>query len=149
MATSVFTGGQKYAGSFRADQLKLQFGGLSDAGYIVQNVQFNYTQQVTMLYEVGSNNVYYVGGRAQGAANVGRILGPRAVAGDFIRTFSDICNPKDIGFDASSGCGTSSTMASAAFILKQAVLVSVGLNVGAQDVTINESLQFMFIDLHS
>mgnify|MGYP001310900587 CR=1 FL=1 len=141
---SVFAGGQVHNGGFRADQLSLTFGGVDVRGFLVQNVQFSYTQQVTLLYEIGSEFVYYVGGRAQGTATLARVIGPAPAAAQFINMFNDLCDPQDIEFDASSGCedGTGGT-----YTLEDAVLTTVSVSVTAQDIVINEQLQFIFIDL--
>lgn len=140
---SVFAGGQTYNGGFRADQLTLTFGGVDVSGFLVQNVQFSYTQQITMLYEIGSENVYYVGGRAQGTATLARVIGPAPLAAQFINQFNDLCEPQDINFDASNGCQGGGLQ----YTLEDAVLTTVSVSVTAQDVVINEQLQFIFIDL--
>lgn len=142
---SVFAGGQTYNGGFRADQLELTFAGTDVAGFLVQNVQFQYTQQVTMLYEIGSENVYYVGGRAQGSATLARVLGPAPLSAQFIQNFNDICQPQDISFNASSGCRGGG----ANYTLEDAVLTTIALSVTSQEVVISEQLQFIFIDLES
>ncbi len=140
---SVFAGGQTYNGGFRADQLKLTFGGQNVAGFLVQNVQFQYTQQVTLLYEIGSANVYYVGGRAQGSATLARVIGPAPLGAQFIRHFNDLCNPQDINFNASAGCKQGGPN----YTLQDAVLTTISVSVTSQDVVINEQLQFIYIDL--
>lgn len=140
---SVFTGGQTYNGGFRADQLKLTFAGTDVAGFLVQNVQFQYTQQITMLYEIGSANVYYVGGRAQGSATLARVIGPAPLGAQFLKQFNDLCEPQDINFDASAGCSNGGVN----YTLEDAVLTTVSVSVQAQDVVINEQLQFIFVDL--
>lgn len=140
---SVFAGNQTYNGGFRADQLKLSFGGQNVAGFLVQNVQFQYAQQVSMLYEIGSENVYYVGGRAQGSATLARIIGPAPLSGLFIKKFNNLCQPADIGFNASAGCRSGGPN----YTLQNAVLTTISTSVAAQDVVINEQLQFIFIDL--
>lgn len=140
---SVFAGGQTYNGGFRADQLKLTFGGTDVAGFLVQNVQFQYTQQVTMLYEIGSANVYYVGGRAQGSATLARVIGPAALGGQFIRNFNNLCEPQDINFNVSSGCKGGGPN----YTLQDAVLTTISVSVTSQDVVVNEQLQFIFVDL--
>lgn len=140
---SVFAGGQTYNGGFRADQLKLSFGGTDVAGFLVQQVQFQYTQQVTMLYEIGSANVYYVGGRAQGAATLARVIGPAPLSAQFIRNFNDLCNPQDINLNASSGCRGGGPN----YTLEDAVLTTIGLSATSQETVITEQLQFIFIDL--
>lgn len=140
---SVFAGAQTYNGGFRADQLRLSFGGVDVAGFLVQNVQFQYTQQVTMLYEIGSSNVYYVGGRAQGSATLARVIGPAPLGAQFITQFNDLCQPQDINFDTSAGCRGGGLN----YTLQDAVLTTVSVSVQAQDVVINEQLQFIFVDL--
>jgi len=151
MAQSVFSGGQTHAGGFRADQLSVTFGGEAAAGFLIQSVNFQYAQQVTTLYEIGSGNVYYVGGRAQGTSSLARVIGPAAFGATFIERYSDLCNPQDLEFDASAGCpkGVSGTgtNAAAGYSLIDAVMTTIAGSVTAQDVVINEQLQFMFIDL--
>lgn len=147
---SVFHGAQEHKSSFRADMLTLTFGGLDVSGFLVQSVQFQYAQQVAMLYEIGSKNVYYVGGRAQGSATLARVIGPEVGAGGFIDRFNDLCNPQDIGFEASAGCGGNpgtATSANANYTLVDAVLTTVSVSVTSQEVVINEQLQFIFVDL--
>lgn len=145
---SVFAGGQNYNGGFRADQLTLTFGGTDVAGFLVQNVQFSYTQQITMLYEIGSENVYYVGGRAQGSATLSRVIGPAPLSSRFITQFNDLCNPQDINFNTSAGCPVGgSRNGGLNYTLEDAVLTTIAANVTSQDVVINEQLQFIFVDL--
>ena len=140
---SVFAGGQTHNGGFRADQLKLTFGGVDVAGFLVQNVQFQYAQQVTMLYEIGSANVYYVGGRAQGSATLARVIGPAPLGATFIQQFNDLCEPQDINFNASGGCRGGGSN----YTLEDAVLTTIAVSVTSQETLINEQLQFIFIDL--
>ena len=140
---SVFAGSQALKGGFRADQLKLKFAGIDVEGYLVQNVQFSYTQQVTMLYEIGSNFVYYVGGRTQGTATLSRVLGPAPLASAFIERFNDICKPSNIKLKANAGCEGPGIQ----YTLKKAVLTTLSVSVTAQEVVINEQMQFIFVDM--
>ena len=141
---AVFAGAQTHNGGFRADQLTLSFGGTSVAGFLVQQVQFSYTQQVTLLYEIGSANVYYVGGRAQGTAQLGRVVGPAALGGELMTLYRDLCNPQDISMNASAGCKSGGP----AYLLEDAVMTTVSASVTSQDVVLNEQLAFMFINLN-
>ena len=144
---SVFAGGQRVNGGFRSDLLNVQVAGQSVDGYLVQNVQFSYSQQVTMLYEIGSANVYYVGGRAQGTATLSRVAGPAQFGAEFIQLYNDVCNPQPISFTGrSSECRNANTGA-VRYFLEDAVLTTISVSVQAQDVVINEQLQFIFADL--
>jgi hypothetical protein len=118
---------------------------------VIQNVQFSFSQQITMLYEIGSGNnfVYYVGGRAQGTASIARVVGPASAQAAFIRTYGDLCTPRRITFDSSSGCPSGSPPINGAlrYSLISSVLTTIAVSVNSNDIVINEQLQFMFIDL--
>jgi hypothetical protein len=148
---SVFAGNQVHNGSFRADLLSLRFGNQDARGLLVQNVNFTFGQAVSMLYEIGSAYVYYVGGRAQGTAGLGHIVGPSKFGQRLVELFRDLCNPHDIGFNAGNGCGTTANgqpfRGGTKYLLQDAVLVSLGVTVTAEQVVINKMLSFMFIDL--
>jgi hypothetical protein len=142
----------QYGGSFAADQGKLVFPALAggqgaDAGLLVQNMGVNYTQQVTRLFEIGSPNIYYVGGRTSGQANIARVVGPRKIAGEFYKTYGDVCKARTntLHFSLTTGCdgdqvGTSRASYTAHFV----VITTIGLTVTAADMLINEQLQMMF-----
>jgi hypothetical protein len=147
---SVFAGGQTHRGGFRADQLSLTIGGEPVAGFLIQQVQFQYAQQVSLLYEIGSNFVYYVGGRAQGTASIGHIIGPSDFALKLLDKYKDLCYPQDISFKAGAGCDgpkAENTTSEMTYTLEDAVMTTISVSVTAQDVVINQQLQFMFIDL--
>lgn len=140
----------KFGGSFSADQARVTFPALtggqgSDAGLLMQNLQANYTQQVTRLFEISSPTIYYVGGRTSGQASVTRVIGPRKLASAFYQTYGDICNAatNTLNFSMSTGCGAAAN-ARASYTAHFVVVVSVGISVGAADMLINESLQMMF-----
>jgi len=142
---SVFASPQTYHGGFRADKLRLTIANTDVAGMLFQNVQFSFTQQITLLYEIGSNFVYYVGGRAQGTCTIAFVVGPGAGQAAFITSYGDLCDPKDMGFNPSSGC--ENVAGNLKYTMKSAVLTTVAASVNSNDLVINQQLQFMFIDL--
>lgn len=155
---SAFATAQAYAGSFRADLLKIQIAGVDVNGMLIQNIQFNFTQQVNLLYELASKNMYFIGGRAQGNAGISRMVGPAGGHVIVIQSFNNICTPADLTLSAkTSSCGTPDTAAGAVaptrqqaggvYTLKKAVLTSIGGNVSANDVMFTETLQLQFVDL--
>lgn len=164
--TSIFTPAQKWAGSFRADMLTLTFG--TDAaskenltsGMLIQNMQFNFSQSVQMLYELGANgpagsnanttNVYYVGGHAQGTASIQRIVGPGKLIVGFFQKYGNLCTPGDCTFGgAQAKCpnAPANTAGSVNYILKNCILNTIGGSVNSNDVVMSESLGVMFTDL--
>lgn len=142
--SAVFTPAQKWKGSFRADLLKLKFDGVGP-GMLVQNMNFNFQQQVQMIFEVGEPNVYYVGGHAQGSAQVSRIVGPGVALGAFFSKYGDICQPGNCTFSAEGGCGGVSGRVN--YTLQHCVLTTVGAGVSAQEIVITESIGMMFANL--
>lgn len=151
---SVFAVAQKHKGGFRADKLTMTIDDIAVPGMLFQNVQFSFSQQVSFLYEIGGGtdlgggrgqeNVYYVGGRAQGSASIGRVIGPGLAQTKLIERYGDICSPGMIAFRASSGCQSGAGLN---YRLMDAVLTTVAVSVGAQDIVINEQVQFMYADL--
>ena len=146
----------QFGGSFAADQAKITFPALiegqgADAGLLVQNMSANYTQQVTRLFEVGSPNIYYVGGRTSGTASIARVVGPKKIAKEFYATYGDVCRARTntLHFSVSTGCEdgnspTSGLAARAAYTAHFVVITTVGISVAAADMLINEQLQMMF-----
>jgi hypothetical protein len=139
---------QLHKGSFRAEDLKMTFGGQDGNGALVQQANFTVNRAVNFLYEIGSNNIYYVGNRRQGQASLQRVVSTSAVFKTLLSTYGDMCNPKDIVFTTNSECLTAATaVAPTNYTLKFATLTSIGASVTAQEVTVNESLQFICADL--
>lgn len=157
---------QVFGGSFLADNVKLSWGaggaggdGGARGGALVQQVQFQIQRNVNMLYEIGSPNVYYVGGRRQGNATFTRVVSGSKTFRDLATKFGDICKPEDLFLDAAqAACGepertefvsapSGPTQGGVKYTLKKATLNQVGASVTANDIVINETLGFMFIDL--
>lgn len=140
----VFKSEQDYAGGFNINQVKLTIGpGIS--GHLAQNIQFSFTQQVTAFYELGSPDVYLIGGRVQGQASMAKVVGPNGISTVFYSRFSDMCKPEDMGLslEPEEGCND----ASGEYLLIDTVMTSMSVSVQTQDVVINEQMQFIFIDL--
>lgn len=140
---SVFAAAQNFKSGFRADNLKVTFGGSSVAGFIVQNIQAQYAQQVSTVYELGSSNLYYVGGRAQGNATLSHLVGPTQLSGLFIKKYNDLCNPEDIQLDASAGCEAGGSN----YTLQDAVLLSLQVATESQQPVVTQTLSFMFANM--
>lgn len=145
---------QDFKGSFASDAAQVAFSGdgsgnVFGVGLLTQNLGVNYTQSITRLYEIGTNYTYLVAGRTQGQLSMGRVLGPRPVAAAFYTTYGNVCNAatNNLNFSAQAGCNSQSLGGSLTFGVQNAVIVSIGLSVGAQDMVINENLAMTFISL--
>lgn len=146
---------QNFQGSFASDAAQVAFAGngsgqVFGVGLLTQNLSINYTQSITKLYEIGTNYTYLVAGRTQGQLSMGRVLGPRPVAAAFYTTYGNVCNAatNNLNFSAQAGCNSqSSTGGALTFGVQNAVIVSIGLSVGAQDMVINEQLAMTYVSL--
>jgi hypothetical protein len=137
---------QKHGGSFRAEDVTMTFGKLGGEGAIVQRVEFSIERNINMLYEIGSSNVYYVGNRRRGTAQLNRIVGGSGSFKQLINTFGNMCTPDDLTLAAgASKCGTGKK--DVTYKLLKATLTSIGASVTANDIVITENLGFMFLDL--
>lgn len=142
----VFGGTQTHGGSFSADGMTLQFGGSGGVGLLTQQISFTYSQALSTLYEIGSAQVYYVGGRATGNLSVSRIIGPSNLTQAFVAEFSDVCNPGTLELSAASGCG-SQRAGQASYRMQDCVLTQLGGSLSAQNFVITETAQLTFLNM--
>ena len=101
-----------FGGAFSSDATTLTFPGLlnggSAKGFLIQNVDINYSQPINKLFELGSPNVYYMAGPASGACRISRMIGEKDLTITFLQQFGNACainatsNTIDIGM--SGGC---------------------------------------------
>lgn len=160
MGNSVFNlnGGadQYHGGSFRAEDVKLTWtdggGGQLGAGVdgaLVQEAQWRCARQVSILYEIGSPAVYYVGNRRSGNANFRRVVGGVKTFAAMAKKFGDICKPENLVIDArQEPCGKNVTGGGVKYTCVDATLNDLGGMVQAESVVIHETMSFVFIDMY-
>lgn len=133
------------AGVLAADQVKLAFsGGLLRT--LSQQLRFNYAQAVNQVYELGTQNIYYVVGRTQGQGSIASIAGPSNTVCEIYRTYGDACRAKENTItlsmentDCSITVDGEAAGPSATFTLSFVVLTSVDFSVSAQDMMVNNN----------
>lgn len=147
-----------FGGSFAADSATITFPAIegssgaagADVGLLIQRLAMSYQQQVTRLYEVGRAAIYYVGGRTNGDAGIDRVIGPRTISDAFYSTYGDICQARSntLQFEMSTGCGfEGDEQGHVSYTAHFCVITTVGINVAAADMIINESIRIMFSSL--
>ena len=157
MAADVYSrAGQDFGGAVAADAARVVFssGQTLDGfgvGMLVQQLQLSYQQAITRVYEIGTDKTFYIAGRCQGQVNMARIMGPRPVQIGFYQQFGNACSAaqNNINFMADTGCNSSGGTGGLgggtyAFTLKFAVITNLGIQIGAQDMVINEQVSLMF-----
>lgn len=125
-----------------------------EIGVLLQNIQLQYSQNITRLYEIGKTGqktkIYYIGGRSQGQATLGYVIGPGDQMKAFLEKYGDVCkaNANTLQIDTTpnvcSGAGSPSLKS---WTAKFCVLINVGLSVAAQDFVINANGTVMFSGL--
>lgn len=147
MATDVFSRTIDYGGSFSADGVRLAFDEFN--GLIVQSLNVNYQQQISRIYDIGTN-VYLVGGRTQGTLGLAQLVGPKKLQPAFYQKFGDVCQAgqNNMDFKFESGCNQAGDIGSTDTMrVNHAVIASLAGSVNANDVMFNEQLSFMFLFL--
>lgn len=141
---------------FSVDKAKLTFAGLQGTigaitaggtGLLVQNVQCQYQQQLSFLYDLTDPAaVYYVAGRAEGTLQIGKIVGDQSNMKLFYSTYGDVCATRQPAtFSGLTGC--SDQAGSGVIEIKDPVITSFGMTMNVNEGVINEQVQMRFTDM--
>lgn len=144
-----------YGGGFASDQCAISFPQVGDnggeIGLLIQRLGVTYQQQITRLYEVGHEAIYYVGGRTSGELAVDRIVGPKTISAEFYKTYGDLCNARtntlDLNIQTQCVGSQGYYMSGVTYTAHMCVITSIGVTIAAQDMLINESLRIMTSNL--
>lgn len=90
MAEDIFQAKGAVGGVFKGTLVAITLGGQGAAkGSLVQNLQINYRRDVNRIWELGSQDTYFIVGHTQGDASLSRIVG-RADT-DILDRLADAC----------------------------------------------------------
>jgi hypothetical protein len=132
-------------GVFVADGVSLTING--GVMSLVQQLQISYQQAISRIFEVGSANLYYVGGRATGNATFQRIIGPAGGLCAFYKQYGDVCGAIGRNLVFGLGNGGCSTTPNDTYTLTSVVLQSVQISVTANDIIVSDMAQLVFAAL--
>jgi hypothetical protein len=136
---------QTTGGVFSTDRAvaAISSGGGSWIAALVQNVNAEYSQDFSELYELGSNNVYRVMGRPKGRMTIGRIVGQAGTS-----------SVEEVLFDACNVGGTMTIKAtpslcgaqpgSVTMIFGGLFVISYGIQISVQSQLITENIVLAF-----
>ncbi len=156
----------KPAGAFSTEDSILTFGAVgaendlvNPAGFLVQDWNVRYAQQVQEIFELGSNKLYWSKGRPQGDGSMNRVIGfqPPDVGGSgtglFPQAAFDIClggaafklQVKSGNCDSTPGVNSEFTETKGAAILMDGcVITSIGFSAQVNDTRVMESIAWRF-----
>ena len=137
-----------FGGAFAADSARITFADLGP-GLLIQSLDVGYNQQVRQVWEIGSNDTYYVAGRTSGTVTMRRIIGPRAIQVAFYQKYGDVCEAATNQFQISgnAACGATA-LGRFAIKVKFVVITAIGLSVAAADMVINEAVTMMIASMN-
>lgn len=146
----IFGRADQFGATLSADATKVTFNNFRK-GFLVQQIQLTYSQNVTRIFELSSNSQYYVVGRPQGNVTLNRVVGPGVVGTAFINQFADACNAPSntISFTSESGCSTGSVSTGPTYTMHNALITSMGVQVASNNMLINENFQMIFAGLEA
>jgi len=148
----------KPRGVFSTENSKLTFGSVSDPiGWLVQNWNVAYAQDVQELFEIGSNALYWAKGRPQGTGQLSRIVGEKdkdgATPGKFFPAEAyDICDGGAVmeltaqgGHCATKGTNVDTLMNGQIIITMAGIVItSLGFSMAVADVRLVENFGWRF-----
>jgi len=138
-----------YGGAYNSSLAKMTIlaGGTDiTAQLLVENAGLNYTQQLSRIFELGSNLTYLVVGNTLGRGQLGATLGPKG-SNDALSSLGDPCNDTSLSFDFGGESRGRCTTADILRIAHGVVATNYGFQVQSGDMLIREQLAFEFTDL--
>lgn len=147
-----------FGGAFAADDALITFSQLEGADgqnlgaivpLLVQSLQVSYAQSITRLYNIASNDIYLVRGRASGNCQLGEVVGPARLSSAFLTSYGDVCRAYKNNLDITlidsqcSGAGNSSGFQrspNSGYTAKYCVIEQLGLQVTAEQMVIQRQL---------
>ena len=139
-------------GAMSAEATRVTFTqaeGISDQkGLIMQQLNIQYSQNITRLYALEDAKVYFIAGRTEGSFTVQHVIGPAGLQQEFIKAYGNVCTAlgKVFNISMSTGCGDGKSKAGQSTIrLQNPLITSINLQMQAQNMIIGSGIQGMFV----
>ena len=150
-----------FGGGFSADDAIISFSqldildGNTALPLLLQNLSLQYQQPISRLYDMTSNNVFLVRGRAAGRVGIGQVVGPAPLSQAFLTKYGSVCNAGKNVLDLTmqTGCveqdASTATRYTHGYIAKYCVIESLALQVQAEQMVINQNVDMSMLALES
>ncbi len=144
-----------FGGGFNALTAKVIFSGFK-AGMAFESVNFQYQQQLVRLWDLDGDagNTYLVAGHPQGAANVGKAIGPRSISTAFYERYGDVCRATENNLSISANVGCVTKAGGLAVFggvltinLTAVVISSVSVQITANEPVMRQAMAMSFVSL--
>lgn len=120
-------------------------GNTGQVGSLVQRIAITYRRNVTRIWELGSDNTYYVIGHTEGSLTMERIVA--AVTSDILDALADACTALNTTLNISSNANACANGASLSLQASGPVLVSRGFGADAGQFVFTSSAEVMISGL--
>lgn len=153
MAADVFGSTKKLSGAIQGASVVMTIAdsAAAVAGAMVQSVSLQYSRQISRIFELGSENMYYNIGNSEGQGTIQTIVGPASIISGALAKLSDACKAAEhiVKFSGSNEiCGTTAGGNGKVDVTaKGALLQSTSIQLNAQDFMMQSGGQFMFASL--
>lgn len=142
----IFQAAGKIGGVFKGTTIALTLGGAGIKGALVQSVNINYSRSINRIWELGSDDTYYVVGHTEGQMQMSRIVGK--ADSDILDELSDVCQATSKTLNMSGTADTCDGQGTFNISATGPVLVSRGFSVDANQFMITSQAQLMFAGLN-
>jgi len=137
----------KLGGAMSSDATRVTFAGLTTTGLLLQNLQVQYSQQITRLYALDTPYTYFVAGRTDGSMRASQVVGPAGIQTAFYQRYADVCNSTgSMQMSAAAGCH-SSEGGKMTLTITNPVIRAFAFRVASSDMMINTDLDMTFVSM--
>lgn len=132
-------------GIFKGTKVEITLGGSGLKGAMAQNINISYSRNVTRVWELGSDDTYYIIGHTEGQASMARIVAKKNE--DILDVLGDACTAKDKTLKLTStanGCEANDTLS---LTLSGPMLTSRGFSMDVGQFVMSSTAALMFAGL--
>lgn len=143
----------KIGGVFNGVDVTISLGNAAGGGLqgaLVQHVAISYRRQINRLFELGSDDTYYILGRSEGTAQMSNIVGPSSVVSEMLDALSDACKVSQNVLSVRANptlCATDAAVSNVNFSLEGCILSDISVTISVQDFTVAQQASIMFSKL--
>ena len=135
-------------GIFKGTMVELTLGGGKGGlrGAMAQNINITYARNVTRVWELGSDDTYYIIGHTEGQASLARIVAKKSE--DILDVLGDACAAKDTVLQMSSSADGCEETDALSLTLTGPILTSRGFSMDVSQFVMSSTAALMFSGLH-
>ncbi len=154
MANDIFNAKGTTGGVFKGTTVAITLGaagggnGQASKGSLVQNISISYNRGLNRIWELGSDDTYFILGHTEGSIQMSRIIGRKD--SDIVDQLGDACKAKDMVLNISStDRGEACPGSEMSFSLQASgpMLQSVAFSISADNFLANSNVTMMISGL--